>query len=97
MLIFFSLKCAKMAQIRKNGKKEILVMKYYKDIPSYPLLRRAFKSFKDLGQVINRSASYVNNCMNGRKNFTALEKAMILSFLGVTQDSESMALYFPEV
>ena len=70
-------------------------MKYYKDIPSYPLLRRAFKSFKDLGQVINRSASYVNNCMNGRKNFTALEKAMILSFLGVTQDSESMAIYFP--
>lgn len=70
-------------------------MKYYKDIPTYPLLRRAFKSFKDLGAVINRSPSYINNCMNGRSNFTEHEKSMILAFLHV--DASDVLLYFPEV
>ena len=70
-------------------------MKYYKDIPSYPILRRSFRTYKDLGAVINRSASYVNNCLNGRNCFTAHEKRMILAFLGA--DPEEMQLYFPEV
>ena len=70
-------------------------MKYYKDIPTYPLLRRAFKSFKDLGAVINRSSSYINNCMNGRSSFTDHEKSMILAFLGA--DPSDVLLYFPEV
>lgn len=70
-------------------------MKYYKEVPTYPLLRRAFRTYKDLGEVINRSSSYVNNCMNGRSSFTAHEKSMILSFLHV--DPTQMLLYFPEV
>ena len=70
-------------------------MQYYKDIPTYPLLRRAFKSFKDLGAVINRSSSYINNCMNGRSTFTDHEKSMILAFLGA--DPSDVLLYFPEV
>ena len=58
-------------------------MKHYKDIPLFPIIRRNFKSIKELGEVINRSESYVGRCLNGRQPFSALEKRLILSRLGV--------------
>ena len=42
-------------------------MKHYKDIPLFPVIRRNFKSIKELGNVINRSESYVGRCLNGRQ------------------------------
>lgn len=72
-------------------------MKTYQDIPTYPIIRRSFKSYKDLGLIINRSSSYINNCLNGRKDFTRHEKYMILKYLGVSDTDENLNLYFPEV
>lgn len=72
-------------------------MKVYKDFPTYPLLRRNYSSYKDLGAVINRSASYVNNCLNGRREFTQREKEMICQDLGFDRDQIEMLFNVPEV
>lgn len=72
-------------------------MKTYQDTPTYPIIRRSFKSYKALGLIINRSESYINNCLNGRRNFTRHEKYMILSALGVPDSDTNINLYFPEV
>lgn len=71
-------------------------MKFYKENPSYPLLRREFKNCKALGAVINRSASYVANCLNGRRNFSKTEKSLLLKWLGVEITPGNIAAYFPE-
>lgn len=72
-------------------------MKVYKDVPAFPLLRRAYKSYADLGAVINRSQSYINNCLNGRRCFTELEKRLILSDMGLTIDQAGEVFNCPEV
>ncbi len=73
---------------------EVEIMKTYQEEPSFPILRRSFSSYKALGDVINRSRSYVNNCMNGRRSFTALEKRMIVAFLGRDNDPEAFIKLF---
>lgn len=72
-------------------------MKTYQETPTYPILRRHFKSYKQLGQVINRSESYINNCLNGRNSFTRLEKSMILHALALPATPDIVARFFPEV
>lgn len=71
-------------------------MKHYKEIPLFPIIRRNFKSIKDLGEVINRSESYTGRCLNGRQPFSALEKRLILSSLGVPITDENIQLYFAD-
>ena len=71
-------------------------MKHYKDIPLFPIIRRNFKSIKELGEVINRSESYVGRCLNGRQPFSALEKRLILSRLGVQPTESNMQIYFSD-
>ena len=71
-------------------------MKHYKDIPLFPIIRRNFKSIKELGEVINRSESYVGRCLNGRQPFSALEKRLILSRLGVQPTEANMHIYFAD-
>lgn len=71
-------------------------MKTYQERPTFPLLRRNYISYAALGTVINRSASYVNNCLNGRRSFSALEKEMILKDLGQPCELEYIRRYFPE-
>jgi len=73
---------------------EVEIMKTYQEEPSFPILRRSFPSYKALGDVINRSRSYVNNCMNGRRSFTALEKRMIIAFLNRSGDPEAVNKIF---
>ena len=71
-------------------------MKHYKEIPLFPIIRRNFKSIKELGEVINRSESYTGRCLNGRQHFSALEKRLILSSLGVPITDENIQLYFSD-
>lgn len=71
-------------------------MKHYKVIPLFPVIRRNFKSIKELGNVINRSESYVGRCLNGRQAFSTLEKQLILSAIGIPATEENMLLYFSD-
>lgn len=57
-------------------------MKIYKSFPAYPELYRYYSSMTDLADVINRSKSYVNNCLNGRSEFTDREKRIIVADMG---------------
>ena len=59
-------------------------MKVLTEYPSFPKLRRYFKSYKELAVLIDRSTSYVNNCLNGRRSFTRPEKFLIASVMGMT-------------
>lgn len=72
-------------------------MKVYKEFPRFPVLRRKYSSYSALGAVINRSASYVNNCLNGRRSFTQREKDMILRDLGLCPEDAESVFYIPEV
>lgn len=71
-------------------------MKTYQEIPTYPILRRQFKTAAELGEVINRSSSYVLNCLNGRSRFTDHEKKLLLVSLGEPITEESIRRYFME-
>lgn len=71
-------------------------MKTYQDSPTYPLLRRNYSSYSELANVINRSASYVNSCLNRRRNFSDREKEMILADLGQPFMPPYIGRYFPE-
>ena len=59
-------------------------MKVYKEFPCYPLIMRHYASYKDLANVIDRSVSYVNNCLNGRRSFTRPERLMIAVDMGLS-------------
>ena len=59
-------------------------MKTYKEFPAFPLIRRHYKSFKQLADLIGRSPSYVNNRLNGRGSFTRPEKYMIAGDMNMT-------------
>ena len=67
-------------------------MKIYKTFPTFPELHRHYASYEDLGAVINRSKSYVNNCLNGRREFTEREKKMIAADMQMEVED-----LFPEV
>lgn len=71
-------------------------MKHYKEIPLFPIIRRNFKSIRDLGNVINRSESYVGRCLNGYQPFSELEKRLILSALDVPVTADNLQLYFAD-
>ena len=68
-------------------------MKVLTEFPSFPKVRRHYRSYKYLGILIDRSTSYVNNCLNGRRNFTRPEKFMIASDMGMTVEE----VFGPEV
>lgn len=75
-------------------------MKIIKEFPRYPLIMRTYQSYEDLGRVIFRSRSYVNNCLNGRRDFTRPEKLAILIDLGYDPTPENYEKIFgtvPEV
>ena len=59
-------------------------MKVYKDLPTFPIIRRHYSSYRELGQVIGRSESYINNRLNGRGEFTNPEKIAILIDMNLT-------------
>lgn len=59
-------------------------MKVYNEFPSFPLLRRHYRSYKDVADLIGRSVSYVNNCLNGRRSFTRPEKYLIAGDMNMT-------------
>ena len=71
-------------------------MKHYKEIPLYPIIRRNFRNIKSLGEVINRSERYVCRCLNGYQPFSALEKRLILSSMGVETSAENLSIYFAD-
>lgn len=75
-------------------------MKVIKEFPRYPHLMRTYTSYEDLGRVIYRSRSYVNNCLNGRRDFTRPEKIAILVDMGLDPNQENLDEIFgnrPEV
>lgn len=61
-------------------------MKVYKEIPNYPIIRRHYKSYKELARLIGRSESYINNRLNGRGEFSRPEKYMIAGDMNLTVD-----------
>ena len=62
----------------------------------YPKVRRAFGSLQEIGDVINRSRTYVAvRMISGGSDFTRKEKLMIVvNYLGKTADQ--VEEYFPE-
>lgn len=61
----------------------------------YPKVRRAFGSLQEIGDVINRSRTYVAvRMISGGPDFTRKEKLMIVSYLGKTADQVDD--FFPE-
>ena len=72
-------------------------MKHYKDVPLYPIVRRSFKSYSDLGAVINRKKTYICQCLNGHRSFSDIEKRLILAAMGMQNTEANMLLVFPEV
>ena len=56
-------------------------MKSYKS--TYPVLRRSFSRISEIGEVINRSDSYIKKRMNGSEEFTRREKVLILDALAI--------------
>lgn len=55
---------------------------------SYPKLREIFRSFEDLGEVINKSRVTVSRKMNG-SGFTEKEQILILRFIGIENTKEN--------
>lgn len=72
-------------------------MKHYQLEPKYPIIRRSFKSYKELGEIINRKDTYISQCLNGHRCFSDIEKRLILSAIGMQNTAENMLLVFPEV
>lgn len=72
-------------------------MKHYQEIPFYPIIRRHFKSFADLGRTINRSNTYVSLCLNGHRDFSANEKRLILEAMDMETTEDNYRIVFPEV
>lgn len=72
-------------------------MKHYKEDPKYPIIRRSFKSYRELGEIINRKDTYISQCLNGHRCFSDTEKRLILSAMGMQNTEENMQLVFPEV
>ena len=74
-------------------------MKVIKEFPRYPQIMRKYASYEELGHLLNRSKSYVNNCLNGRRDFTRPEKIAILFDMGLEPTPENVAMIFerPEV
>lgn len=60
---------------------------------SYPKLRERFRSFEDLGDVINKNRVTVSRKMNGT-GFTEKEQYLILRYLGVEDTKENRKEYF---
>lgn len=61
----------------------------------YPKVRRAFGTLEEIGEVINRSRTYVAvRMIAGDVDFTRKEKLMIVDYLGKTADQ--VEEYFPE-
>ncbi len=62
----------------------------------YPKVRRAFGTLEEIGEVINRSRTYVAvRMIRGNEDFTRKEKLMIVvNYLGKTTDQVDE--YFPE-
>lgn len=56
----------------------------------YPIVRRSFQNAREIGEVINRSVSYVNDRLVGKKEFTVNDKRLILAYMGksITQMDE---------
>lgn len=61
----------------------------------YPKVRRAFGYLQEIGDVINRSRTYVAvRMIGGDVDFTRKEKLLIVDYLGKTADQ--VEEYFPE-
>ena len=62
----------------------------------YPKVRRAFGTLEEIGEIINRSRTYVAvRMISGGPDFTRKEKLMIVvNYLGKTADQ--VEEYFPE-
>ena len=69
-------------------------MKTYQNIPTYPLLRRSFKSYTALGNVINRSPAYIKRILAGPHEFSEIEKVIILRYLGISPEDPEAYKYF---
>ena len=65
------------------------------DKARYPKVRRAFGTLEEIGEVINRSRTYVAvRMVRGSEDFTRKEKLMVMAYLGKTADQ--VEEYFPE-
>lgn len=65
------------------------------DKARYSRVRRAFGSMEELGDVINRSRTYVAvRMISGDLDFTHREKLRVLEYLG--EPIEKLRNYFPE-
>lgn len=60
----------------------------------FPMIRREFATSEEIGEVLNRSKSYVTARMVGKRSFTYRDKKLILAHLG--EGPERMRDYFPE-
>lgn len=61
----------------------------------YPKVRRAFGTLEEIGDVINRSRTYVAvRMIAGDVDFTRKEKLMIVDYLG--KKAEDVPQYFPD-
>jgi hypothetical protein len=59
----------------------------------YPIVRRSFGSAEEIGDLLNRSPSYVSIRLNGHKPFTEREKRKIAEYL---RRPEDISLLFEE-
>ena len=61
----------------------------------YPKVRRAFGTLEEIGEIINRSRTYVAvRMIDGGPDFTRREKLMIAEYLG--KPAEDVPQYFPD-
>lgn len=71
---------------KKNGRKKMI----HGRIPGLNQLRELYPSKKALAQVINRSPRYVQDRLTCKKEFTAIEKRLIIADLGDIYTEEDL-------
>lgn len=60
-------------------------------------LRREFKNVAEISEVINRGPNYILDRLNGKREFTARDKRMILRYLNQDpEDPKANEFYFTE-
>ncbi|MCR4670609.1 MAG: hypothetical protein K5643_05395 [Saccharofermentans sp.] len=61
---------------------------------TYPRLRRIYRSYEEIGNVINKGVAAVNSRMTGKIAFTVREKELLLRNKGIEPTAENKRKYF---
>lgn len=74
----------------KERIKPMRVTKY----STYPMLRKIYSSYKEIGCVINKAETAVSKRMNGSIAFSAREKELLLKNKGIEPNAANKRRYF---